>query len=118
MKHTQSKMQGRTSLFVHTLLTSPQLGIACLKEHVLKELHSISPEAKRWCAGMITGLTVDLDKPLNELYVSELVSMLSKGHLLRLCLVLYPKQYGEFSDHDRMGDACYSWLPSREMTCS
>lgn len=88
-------MQGQTSLFLTTLLTVPQLGITCLKEHVLKELHSISSETKLWCSGLVSGLSVDLDLPLNELYVSELLSLLSKGNLLRLTLVIYPEDYGE-----------------------
>lgn len=99
-------MPGQTPQLLATLLTVPHLGIVCINEHLLKELRSVCSEARQWSSGLITGLTMALDKPLNEMHTVELSTLLSGCQLRRLCVLLHLdlKMYGELlnkhnSDH-------------------
>lgn len=72
----------------------PHLAHACATQHVLKELRSSCSEARYHSDSLITGLTVDLEEPFPAIESFSLMSVLERGRLRRLCVVLYLHSHG------------------------
>lgn len=127
-------MQDHTPRLLCTLMTVPHLANTCVEHRVLTELRSVCPEARLWATCLFTGLTVDLDQPLSQLFTGneELSSMLAKCQLRRLCVVINLEHYRELTlvERSAMTMDCdlymsrskvYSqmgrWLCTHELVC-
>lgn len=90
---------GHSTLLLDVLSAVPHLASICAEQHVLRELRSISSEARRCSGGLVTSMTLDSrfhsDTPLSALEQSSLLSLLSGNRLSRVVVVLQLKSRRE-----------------------
>lgn len=97
----------------------PQLTYACLDSGCLSELRSISKAARQvaltHAAGLISGLTVDLERPFTTCHSQDLLSMLSATHPSRLCVGFQLENEGKQASPLKKGQKQAAIISDREV---